>query len=74
MMQASVGSRDQELQALQTSMSNNMLQAQSNLSDITDVDMVSTISQFQQVQNALSAAQKSFVQVQNLSLFQYINP
>jgi flagellar hook-associated protein 3 FlgL len=72
MIQASVGGREQELQALQTSTSSNTLQAQSNLANITDVDMVSTISQFEQVQNALSAAQKSFVQVQNLSLFQYI--
>jgi len=35
--------------------------------------MTATISQFEQVQNALEAAQKSFVQIQGLSLFQYIN-
>jgi flagellar hook-associated protein 3 FlgL len=35
--------------------------------------MVQTISQYEQVQNALSASQKSFVQIQQLSLFQYIN-
>jgi flagellar hook-associated protein 3 FlgL len=73
MVQASVGGREQELQALQTSTSNNSLQTQSNLADLTSVNMTATISQFEQVQNALEAAQKSFVQIQGLSLFQYIN-
>ncbi|QCP47802.1 flagellar hook-associated protein 3 [Trinickia violacea] len=74
MVQASVGGRTQELNALQTATSNNSLQLQSNLSNITSVDMVSTISQYEEVQNALQAAQKSFVQIQGMSLFQYINP
>lgn len=73
-IQASVGGRENELQALQTVTSTSSLQVQSNLSDLTSTDMISAISQFEQLQNALSASQKSFVQMQNLSLFQYINP
>jgi flagellar hook-associated protein 3 FlgL len=73
-LQASVGGREQELKALQTVTTSNSLQVQSNLSDLTSTDMVSAISQFEQLQNALSASQKSFVQMQGLSLFQYINP
>jgi len=72
-MQASVGGREQELQALQTVTTSSSLQVQSNLSDLTGTDMVAAISQFEQLQNALSASQKTFVQTQNLSLFQYIN-
>ncbi|RKP44386.1 flagellar hook-associated protein FlgL [Trinickia fusca] len=72
-VQASVGGREQELQALQTTTNNNSLQAQNNLSNLTSVDMVSTISQFELTQNALQAAQKSFVQIQSMSLFQYIS-
>jgi len=39
---------------------------------VTDVDMVSAISQYQLTQNALQAAQQSFVKIQGLSLFQYM--
>lgn len=73
-VQASVGGREQEVQAMQTVTANNSLQTSSNLSDLTSTNMTSAISQFLQVQNALTAAQKAFVQIQNLSLFQYINP
>jgi flagellar hook-associated protein 3 FlgL len=72
-VQASVGGREQELQALQTSTTANQVQTTSNLQDLTGTNMVQTISQYEQVQNALSASQKSFVQIQQLSLFQYIN-
>ncbi len=73
-VQASVGGREQEIKAMQTVMSTNSLQVASNLSDLTSTNMVSTISQYLQTQNALTGAQKAFVQMQNLSLFQYINP
>ncbi|MGS0893078.1 flagellar hook-associated protein FlgL [Burkholderia stagnalis] len=73
-VQASVGGREQEVKAMQTVTSTNTVQNQSNLADLTSTDMVSTISQYLQVQNALTGAQKAFVQLQNLSLFQYINP
>jgi flagellar hook-associated protein 3 FlgL len=73
-VQASVGGREQELQALQTVTNTNSLDVQTNLSNLTSTDMVSAISQYEEVQNALTASQKSFVEIQNLSLFQYINP
>ena len=71
-VQASVGGREQELQALQTTTQTNSLQAQSELSNLTGVDMVSAISNFELTQNALQAAQQSFVKIQGMSLFQYI--
>jgi len=73
-VQASVGGREQEVKAMQTVTSTNSLQVSSNLSSLTSADMASTISQFLQTQNALTGAQKAFVQMQNLSLFQYVNP
>lgn len=72
-VQASVGGREQELQALQTTTQTNSTQVQSNLTTLTGVDMVSAITKFEQTQNALAAAQKTFVQMQGMSLFQYIN-
>lgn len=74
LVQATVGGREQELQALQTTTSSASLQTQTDLSNVTGIDMVSTISQYEQVQNVLTAAQKSFAQTQSLSLFNYINP
>ncbi|PCE31354.1 flagellar hook-associated protein FlgL [Burkholderia ubonensis] len=73
-IQADVGGREQEIKAMQTVTQTNSLQVSSNLADLTSTNMVSTISQFTQLQNALTGAQKAFVQMQNLSLFQYINP
>jgi flagellar hook-associated protein 3 FlgL len=72
-VQASVGGRQQEVQALQTVTQTNTLQTQSNLSDLTSTDMVSTISKYSLQQAALQASQQAFVQIQNMSLFQYIN-
>jgi flagellar hook-associated protein 3 FlgL len=72
-VQASVGGRAQEVTALQTVTQTNTLQTQSNLADLTSVDMVSTISKYTMQQAALQASQQAFVQIQNMSLFQYIN-
>ena len=72
-VQASVGGREQEVKALQTVTQTNALQTQSNLADLTSTDMVTTISQYTLQQAALQASQQAFVQVQNMSLFQYIN-
>ncbi|KWF61827.1 flagellar hook-associated protein FlgL [Burkholderia pseudomultivorans] len=73
-VQASVGGREQEIQAMQAVNQTNTLQVTSNLADVTSTNMVTTISQFLQMQNALTGAQKAYAQLQNLSLFQYINP
>jgi flagellar hook-associated protein 3 FlgL len=73
-VQASVGGREQEVKAMQTVTSTNSLQVSSSLSSLTSTDMASTISQYLQTQNALTGAQKAFVETENLSLFQYVNP
>ncbi|HEY2020529.1 flagellar hook-associated protein FlgL [Paraburkholderia sp.] len=72
-VQASVGGREQEVTAVQTVTSTNSLQTQSNLEDLTSTDMVSAISKYTLTQAALQASQQAFVQIQNMSLFQYIN-
>ncbi|CAB3805207.1 flagellar hook-associated protein FlgL [Paraburkholderia fynbosensis] len=72
-VQASVGGREQEVKALQTVTQTNSLQTQSNLADLTQTDMVATISKYTMQQAALQASQQAFVQIQNMSLFQYIN-
>jgi flagellar hook-associated protein 3 FlgL len=73
-IQASVSGRAQEVQAMQTVTASNSLQTTNTLADLTSTNLPAAISQFLQVQNALTATQKTFVQMQNLSLFQYINP
>lgn len=47
----------------------NMAKAQSNLEDL---DMAKAISNFEQSKVALQAAQQSFIQIKNLSLFNYL--
>ena len=71
--QATVGGREQEVQALQTVTQTNTLQTTSNLADLTQTDMVKTIGQYTLTQNALQAAQQAFAKIQNISLFQYLN-
>lgn len=71
-VQASVGGREHELQALQTTTQTNSVQTQSDLSNLTGVDMVTAITKFEQTQSSLQAAQQAFVKMQGMSLFQYI--
>jgi flagellar hook-associated protein 3 FlgL len=73
-IQASVGGREQEVQALQTVTSTNSLQVSTNLSNLTSTNMTSAITQYTELENALTASQKSFAATQSLSLFNYINP
>ncbi|WP_027792995.1 flagellar hook-associated protein FlgL [Paraburkholderia acidipaludis] len=73
-IQASVGGREQEVEALQTVTSTNSLQVSTNLSNLTSTDMTSAITQYTEVENALTASQKTFAATQSLSLFNYINP
>jgi flagellar hook-associated protein 3 FlgL len=48
------------------------LSVQETLSDIQDLDYAEAISRFTQQSTALQAAQQTFAQVQNLSLFNYL--
>lgn len=73
MTQASVGGREQELEALQSVTTTNSLQTQSNLSNLTSADYTATITKYTQLQTDLTASQKAFSATQGLSLFQYLN-
>jgi flagellar hook-associated protein 3 FlgL len=70
--QTTVGGRLQELSSLDSSGSQLKLQYQQSLNTLTAVDFTAAVSSLSQAQVALTAAQKSFVQVQNLSLFNFI--
>jgi flagellar hook-associated protein 3 FlgL len=71
-MRASVGSRLSELDALSTTQADMGLQFKQALSQLQDVDYNKAISDLTQQQTTLQAAQKSFLQVMNLSIFNYM--
>ena len=70
--QTTVGGRLNELSSLDSSGASLVINYKATLAQYTNVDMTSAISDLSQAQISLTAAQKSFVQVQNLSLFSYI--
>jgi flagellar hook-associated protein 3 FlgL len=72
-VQATVGGREQQIQAMQTVNGTLTLQNSSSLADVTSIDLPSTISKYTQTQYSLQASQQAFVQVQQMSLFQYLN-
>ena len=71
-VQASVGSRLNELDSLSGVSDALELQYKSRLSDLQDIDYAETISAFVQQQTQLQAAQASFAQISALSLFKYL--
>lgn len=71
-VQSSVGSRMQELDSLGSASQDAEVQLKSALSDLQDLDYAAAISDFTKKQLQLEAAQKSFAQVSNLSLFSYL--
>ncbi|MDI1244811.1 MAG: flagellar hook-associated protein FlgL [Rhodoferax sp.] len=71
-VRASIGSRLQELDTLNTTGSNRVLLDKSHLSELQDLDYASAIAEFYQRQTALEATQKVFVKIQGLSLFNYL--
>jgi len=70
--QAAIGSQLQAAQSVSTLNTNLTQQFQSTQSSLADISYPEVITQFQESSTALQAAQKAFVQVQGLSLFQYI--
>ncbi len=70
--QSTVGGRLNELSALDNSSAQIKITLQAQLASVTDVDFTAAVSTLTQAQTALTAAQKSFSQVANLSLFNYI--
>jgi flagellar hook-associated protein 3 FlgL len=71
-VRASVGSRLNELDYLDSSGEDLNVQYAATLSELQDLDMVEAISRFTQQQMTLEAAQKSFKSISGLSLFNYI--
>jgi flagellar hook-associated protein 3 FlgL len=69
---ASEGSRQNELTALNTAGDSVSLQYKQTLSTLQDTNYVTAISVLNQQQTILQAAQKSFAQTANLSMFTYI--
>lgn len=70
--QSSIGSRLQQVQAVQTQNSSITLQLQTQQSALTNIDYAQVITQYQQSYTGLQAAQKSFAQLQGMNLFQYL--
>ncbi len=70
--QASVGSRLQEIEALDAVGSDLEIQYEQRLSELQDVDLAEAISDLNRQQVYLEAAQRSFVSITGLSLFNFI--
>ncbi|MDA8129706.1 MAG: flagellar hook-associated protein FlgL [Betaproteobacteria bacterium] len=71
-VRASVGSRMQELDALDSAGADRNLQYSQTLSDLQDLDYAKALTDLSKQQTTLEAAQKSFVQVSGLSLFKLL--
>lgn len=71
-VRSSVGSRLQELDALQANGEGRNLSDKSYLSDLQDLDYAAAISEFYQRQTALQASQQTFVKIQQIALFNYL--
>lgn len=71
-VRASIGAGMQELDALASAGEDLGLQYQQVLSRLQDVDYAAAITELTQQQSYLEAAQKSFLRVSGLSLFNYV--
>lgn len=71
-VRASLGTRLSEIDVLDSTGEDLNVQYASALHDLQDIDLAKAISNFTQQQQALEAAQKSFMQISHLSLFNYI--
>ncbi len=70
--QSAIGSRLQQVQAVQTQNSSVTLQLQTQQASISSINYPQVITQYQQSLTALQAAEAAFSQVQGLSLFKYL--
>ncbi|MDD4887521.1 MAG: flagellar hook-associated protein 3, partial [Thiomonas sp.] len=70
--QASIGSRLQQVQAVQAQNASLTLQLQTQQTQLSSINYPQVITDYQSSLTALQAAQKAFTQVQGLSLFQYL--
>lgn len=71
-VRASVGARLQELDALDNAGEDRHIQYSQILSDLQDLDYIQALTQLSQQQVTLEAAQRSFVTVSGLSLFNFL--
>jgi flagellar hook-associated protein 3 FlgL len=71
-VQTSVGSSMNELDSLGANASSLDIQYQQTLSDVQDLNYTKAISDFTMQNMSLEAAQKSFVKISGLSLFNYL--
>lgn len=71
-VQATVGSRLNAISNQNTVNANYLIQMQTSLSNVQNVDYASAISTLNQQTLALQAAQSSFTKIQGLSLFNYL--
>ncbi len=71
-VRSNVGARINTIQSEKSSIDSISLSLEVNRSELADLDYADAISRFQQQLAGLQAAQQSFVQIQNLSLFNYI--
>lgn len=73
-IRATVGASLKESDVQRSTNEDLIQQYQSTLSQLQDLDYAKAISDLSQKQASLDAAQKSFLKVQTMSLFSYINP
>ncbi len=71
-VRASLGSRLQAVENQNRINEDQLLQLNSTLSEIEDLDYAEAISRFNLQQTALQAAQQTYVQIQRLSLFNFL--
>lgn len=71
-VRASVGSRMNELDALDDVGTNRDLTYSQTLSGLQDLDYAKAITEYYQRQTALQGAQQSFMQIQGMNLFKYL--
>lgn len=71
-VRAGIGSRLNEIDALASVTSDVNLQYQQTLSNLQDVDYTKSISDLTRMQSQLDAAQKSFLKVSQMSIFNFI--
>lgn len=71
-VQASIGSRMSEIEALSSVSADQDLQYTKRISELQDIDYAEAISRFMTQQMQLQAAQQSFSKVSGMSLFNYL--
>jgi flagellar hook-associated protein 3 FlgL len=71
-VRASVGARLNELDVVDSVAGNRMLNYEQTLSDLVDLDYAEAISEYSLRQVGLQAAQRAFVDIKSMSLFDYL--